>query len=156
MTKETGTEMHLSAEWFDYPRGGGGRAPGRARSSILSNGKGDKALALKPDDVTSTSMAEWRFVDDPKMRANKETGIIVEVKLLKAERGLSVRRYRGTRPQVPILLRAPIVVTVVDHDGDYVDTTTCRVENDGSIVFTLPEVIKGKDKYFKITRAPTN
>jgi hypothetical protein len=136
-----------TGEWFDFPRGSGGRAPGRARAGILSNGKGDKALALKPDDETSAHMADWRFVD-PKMRANNETGVIVEVMLIKAERGLSVRRYRGTRLQVPILLRAPIVVTIVDGD---VGTTTCRVEGD-AVVFALPEVIEGKHQRFKISR----
>jgi hypothetical protein len=147
---KTATEMYLSAEWFDVPRGGGG-APGRARASILSNGKGDKALALSPDDETSAGMAEWHFVD-PKMRANNETGVIVEVKLIKAERGLKVRRYRGTRLQVPILLTGDLVVTVVEG---VVGTTTCtcRVESDGSVVFALPEVIGGKYQSFKITRA---
>jgi hypothetical protein len=147
---KTATEMYLSAEWFDVPRGGGGggRAPGRARCSILSNGKGDKALALYPDDETSAAMTDWRFVK-PRMRANNETGAIVEVALIKAESGLSVRRYKGTRLQVPILLRAPIAAAVVDHDSDHVDTTTCRVDGD-VVVFALPEVIGGK---FKITKA---
>jgi hypothetical protein len=145
---KTATEIYLSAEWFDVPRGGrGGRAPGHAHASILSNGKGDQALALRPDDETSAGMADWRFVT-PRMRADNETGAIVEVALVKSERGLSIRRYKGTRPQVHILLTG-LVVTAVDGD---VGVTTCRIEGN-AVVFALPPVIEGKHKSFKIARA---
>ena len=149
-TKKTAT-ANLSAEWFDVPRGegGGGRAPGRARASILSNGKGSKSLALRADDETSAAMADWHFVT-PRMRAN-ESGVIAAVMLIKSERGLSVRRYKGQRPQVHILLTGLIVTVVEGVVGT--TTCTCRVESDGSVVFALPEVIGGKYQSFKITRA---
>jgi hypothetical protein len=148
-TKKTAT-ANLSAEWFDVPRGegGGGRAPGRARASILSNGKGSKSLALRADDETSAAMADWHFVT-PRMRAN-ESGVIAAVMLIKSERGLSVRRYKGQRPQVHILLTG-LIVTVVEG---VVGTTTSRVESNGSVVFALPEVIEGKRESFKISKLP--
>jgi hypothetical protein len=143
------SEPEIASDGFDIPAviGGPGRTGDRRDyASIVGNGT---HLAAYLNDQSLAHIADWRFTT-ARFKPNG-TGEIVEVKLIKSERGCSLRRRDNQRPHFHISL-GNVVVTGVDHDGGDVGTCVSRIESDGSVVLTLPKVIKGKHHRFKISR----
>jgi hypothetical protein len=143
------TEPDVMPGEFDIPAVVGGKGRTGDRSDYVSVvGSGGTHLATYPNDQSLAHMSDWRYATAA-FKANR-TGEIVEVKLIKSERGCSLRRRENQRPHFHISL-GNVVVTVVDHDSDVGTCVSC-IESDGSVVFTLPKVIKGKSGWYKISR----
>jgi hypothetical protein len=128
--------------------GGKGRSSNRGdRVSIITD-RGTEYLAMYPSDPLLVHMNGWRFVTSSFLfEEDKITGI----KLMKAERGYTIRNGKGSRPCLHLSL-VDIHVTPVDGDVNEVGTFTGSIASDDVIKFTLPQVIRGKYKTFKLSR----
>jgi hypothetical protein len=144
----TPTEPDVAPGEFDIPAIAGGKGRTGDRRDYVSVVGSRTHLATYLNDQSLAHIADWRFTTAA-FKANG-TGEIVEVKLIKSERGFSLRRREHQRPHFHISL-GNVVVTVVNHDGGD-GTCVSRIESDGSVVFTLPKVIKGKHDLFKLSR----
>jgi hypothetical protein len=130
--------------------GGKGRTGDRRDYvSIVGTGK-IKHLATYPNDISLAHMADWRFADAI-FHANG-SGDIDSVKLMKAQRGYSLRKRDNQRLHLHLSLADVAVTTISVGTDEDVGTVVSTIEGD-AVVFTLPKVIKGKYEYFKISRS---
>jgi hypothetical protein len=144
------SETEAASDEFDIPGtlGATGRGTDRGDYVSIIAGKESWYLAVYPRNELMAHMADWRFATH-RFKSNG-TGEIDGVKLIKGDRGSGLRKGKGSRPHFHLSLNT---VTVTDLDRTDGSNETVGTVDGDAVVFTLPPLIKGKYKTFKLSRS---
>jgi hypothetical protein len=146
----TPSEPEVASDEFDIPGTSGATGRGGDRGDYVSiiTDRESRYLAVYPRDELMQHMADWRFVTH-RFKSN-ETGVIEAVKLVKGDRGSGIRKGKGSRPHYHLGLTSVAVTDINNGDGSNVGE---GIVDGDAVVFTLPPLIRGKYKSFKLSRS---